>query len=279
MAIDIARLIVLDDFKMPQLGCKRTVRIYLPVDYSISSKHYPVIYMHDGQNVFQDETATYGTCWNVGKTLDEMQQAGDIEGCIVVATDCGEGGERYNEYSPWKMDASFDLPSRHDAQLHLFGGEGDKYIQFLCETLKPYIDEHYRTKSQREFTTIAGSSMGGYISLYGAFTRSDVFSAAGVFSPAFWFNHAEMFSFVESAQASNAIRIYMDMGTNETSDQERADFADVYLNGSREMKLLLEERQLPSALYYQEGVGHEHNEAAWALRFPDFARWTFGVPV
>lgn len=275
MNIDKRRLTILEEFDMPQLGRTRTVRIYLPEEYSKSCNRYPVMYMHDGQNVLEDETATYGTCWRAGTTLDKLQKHGAIDGCIVVAIDCGdefEGMCRYHEYSPWKMDDTFELPGRQDIEMHRYGGEGERYIDFICSTLKPYMDNQYRTESGRDSTILAGSSMGGYISLFGGIERSDVFGTIGVFSPAFWFNRHAMLEYVRSNGPKMPLKVYMDMGTNETSDDTRKDFAAVYLSGSREMRDILGSHEAFS-LFYQEEEGHEHNEAAWALRFPKFVTW------
>jgi metallo-beta-lactamase class B len=158
-------------FAMPQLGRTRRVWIYLPPDYATSSKRYPVLYMHDGQNVFDAATSGFGE-WGVDETMDSLQAAGDW-GAIVVAVDHG-GTRRLDEYSPWRNP-------------RYGGGEGDAYVEFLVRTLKPYVDAHYRTRPGRRDTGIAGSSMGGLISLYAALKHSEVFGGAGVFSPALWF--------------------------------------------------------------------------------------------
>lgn len=275
MAFDPERLQILDAFQLPQLARDRAIRLYLPRDYHTTLRRYPVIYMQDGQNVFDDATASYGRSWRVGETLDALhEQSG--QGAIVVAIDCGEDLRRFNEYSPWQMDAQFALPGRDIQGLHASGGEGEAYVRFLAETLKPYIDQHYRTLSDRQHTVIAGSSMGGYISLYAGMTRPAVFGVLGVFSPAFWFNRQAMFDLVERTTLVCPMRIYMDMGSDETSDHTRSDFAQVYLQGSRDMHALLQNKN-NLEVEYIEGAGHQHNELAWSLRFPHFARWALSA--
>ena len=152
--------VIAQDFYMPQLGRTRRIWLYLPPDYENSGKNYPVLYMQDGQNVFDAATSFSGE-WQVDEALNRLFEDGD-EGVIVVAIDNG-GVSRLDEYTPW-------------ANPTYGGGGGDAYVNFIVETLKPYVDEHYRTKSGREFTGIMGSSLGGLISLYAAIEHQDVFS-------------------------------------------------------------------------------------------------------
>src|SRR5438132_769367 len=159
-----------DSFAMPQLGRRRRVWLYLPPGYARSQQRYPVLYLQDGQNVFDARTSFAGE-WGVDETLDSLRALGDA-GVIVVAVDNGQQ-RRFDEYSPWPNP-------------QYGGGQGDGYVEFLVQTLKPYIDQHYRTLPDRFHTGIAGSSMGGLISLYAALKYPDVFGRVGVFSPAFW---------------------------------------------------------------------------------------------
>ncbi|TGD82359.1 alpha/beta hydrolase-fold protein [Hymenobacter wooponensis] len=190
-------------FQMPQLQRQRRIWIYLPNDYNTAAKkHYPVLYMHDGQNVF-DACTSFSGEWGVDETLSQLQQQGlDAAGCIVVAVDNG-GAERLNELSPWR-------------NTEYGGGQGKQYIDFLVHTLKPYIDVHYRTLTGREFTGIAGSSMGGLISTYAALKYPLVYSKVGVFSPAFWFAKDSLFQYVGQNPANTATRFYFVSGTTES---------------------------------------------------------------
>ncbi|MEZ9721920.1 alpha/beta hydrolase-fold protein [Vibrio splendidus] len=271
-----SELIIIDEFFIPQLNRTRTLRIYLPAGYHQAEHAYPVLYMHDGQNVFEKSTATYGMCWDAQTTLDEMQRSGKLSGVIVVAIDSShelDGMERYNEYSPWRANQEIKELGVGD-ELLKFGGEGDEYMAFICHILKPYIDQTYRTKPNREFTYLAGSSMGGLISLYGGSLYHNTFGVLGIFSPAFWFNKSSYFEYMKEFDFQYPTKIYMDIGTNEAREETCVDFADVYLSGSREMNTLL--AQKPNVtLFYQEGRGHKHNELAWSLRFPDFIDFVF----
>jgi len=165
-----------NSFRLPQLGGRtRRVWLYLPPGYaSHPRQRYPVLYLQDGQNVFDEATAFSGE-WGVDETLNQLRAAGqDPTGCLVVAIDNG-GDSRLDEYSPW-VNAEYKK-----------GGEGSQYADFLAHTLKPYIDAHYRTSPGPAHTAIAGSSMGGLIALYAGLKYPAVFGRVGVFSPAIWF--------------------------------------------------------------------------------------------
>ncbi|WP_170170338.1 alpha/beta hydrolase-fold protein [Hymenobacter perfusus] len=190
-------------FQMPQLGRTRRIWVYLPNDYSTApTKRYPVVYMHDGQNVFDNCTSFSGE-WGVDETLSQLQQQGlDATGSIVVAVDNG-GADRLNEMSPWNNP-------------QYGGGQGDQYVDFLAQTLKPYIDQQYRTLTGREYTGIAGSSMGGLISTYAALKYPQVYSKVGVFSPAFWFADKPLFQYLRQHPANPATRFYFVSGSTES---------------------------------------------------------------
>jgi len=271
---DPNRMILLSDFNMPQLGRRRIIRIYLPADYDTGNKHYPVIYMHDGQNVFEPERCISGMSWQAAEHLDLLQAQGEIDGVIVVAVDNSplhDGLGRMNEYSPWPYNTVPELNEWNNINRTL-GGEGEAYGAFIAETLKPYIDLHYRTRSEREFSTVAGSSMGGLISLYITLNYQHTFANAGVFSPAFWFAEASLTNFIQRISVTHPLNIYMDIGTNETSDHSISAFASVYLEGAKRIHQLLETKddKLHCSLLVEEGA--IHSESAWARRYPHMIR-------
>lgn len=266
---------VIEQFDMPQVGRKRTVRIYLPEGYDAQDdKAYPVIYMHDGQNLFDNSTSFGGSSWEIPKNVDGFFAGRD--GVIVVGIDNGidfKGLCRMYEYSPWKMDQDFVLPD-WDPSVYNSGGEGAQYISFITDTLKPYIDQNYKTKSDRDNTAIAGSSMGGFISIFGIFERPDVFSKAGVFSPAFWFNKPEMFAYLDKTNIEQDIKIYMDMGTQESSGRGIG-FEKIYLDGSNEANEILQHKANVDVKYIID-EGALHTESAWAKRYPEMLNFFFG---
>ncbi|OGX86540.1 hypothetical protein BEN47_12870 [Hymenobacter lapidarius] len=190
-------------FEMPQLGRTRRVWLYLPPGYATSGRRYPVLYMQNGQNVFDKLTAFAGE-WGVDEALNLLNTNGqDPTGCIVVAVDNG-GASRLNEYSPWNNPQNG-------------GGQGDLYLDFLVQTLKPYIDTNYRTLANRENTGIAGSSMGALIATYAALRHPAVFGKVGVFSPAYWFAAQPLFAYVHQHPANPNTRFYFVSGTGEST--------------------------------------------------------------
>ena len=194
-------VVVMDEnFMMPQFNRTRRIWLYLPPDYATSGIAYPVLYMHDGQNLFDVATSFAGE-WEVDESLNIVFAAGK-EVPIVVGVDNG-GGDRIAEYTPW-------------ANPNYGGGDGDKYAQFIVESLKPYIDANYRTKPERENTGVMGSSLGGLISFYIADKYQDVFSKAGVFSPSFWFNDS-CYTFAKNTGKQFPMQFYIMGGDNESS--------------------------------------------------------------
>lgn len=226
----------------PQLGNARDVFVYLPPSYSKNDgSRYPVVYMHDGQNLFDPRTSFAGE-WNVDGTIDHASHSG-LEAIVVGIPNFG--AERCNEYSP------FDDP-RHGI------GKGDSYISFIINTLKPLIDADFRTMPDVDSTGIAGSSMGGLISLYAIFHRPDAFGFAGVMSPALWYGQRKIFEYLDSAAKPQG-RIYVDVGTKEGSEELR----DV--TRLRDRLLEMGYRHGHDMLFMID-FGAGHNESAWAGR-------------
>jgi predicted alpha/beta superfamily hydrolase len=190
------------EFAMPQLRRTRRVWIYLPPSYTEGASHYPVLYLQDGQNVFDQYTSFAGE-WGVDETLDALAAHGhDLGGCLVVAVD-NSSQHRLDEYSPWR--------NRHTRR----GGEGAEYTDFLVNTLKPYIDYHYRTRPEREATGILGSSMGGLLATYAALRYPAVFGRVGVFSPAYWFAGQALLAYVAQQKPRPDTRWYFVCGAQE----------------------------------------------------------------
>ncbi len=238
-------------FYMPQFNRNRRIWIYYPPDYETSGKNYPVLYMHDGQNLF-DQLTSFSGEWEVDETLNELFNEGYTVP-IVVGIDNG-GVHRIDEYTPW-------------TNTEYGGGEGEKYMQFVVETLKPYIDQNFRTLPGRETTGIMGSSLGGLISHFGALQYPEVFGKAGLFSPSYWFSDS-VWSFTASIQTGNWLSVYQMCGTAEGSNTG--------VNMLRMSDSLIS-IGLPSSNIENKVVpGGQHNEALWRENFREAFLFLFG---
>ena len=239
-------------FLIPQLKRTRRVWIYLPDDYTASKKRYPVLYMHDGQNVFDDATSYAGE-WGVDECIDSMKSK-----CIVVAIDNG-ASKRRNEYCPY----DFSLKSLGISATDSFNkGEGKLYVDFLVKTLKPFIDKNYRTLKDNSNTFIAGSSMGGLISMYAVLRYPKVFGGAGVFSPAFWVG-PKIFDDIKAKGEKVKSRIYFYAGK-----EEGETMVPLTLKAFDEMSKVSKSKM--TTVIRDEG---KHNEARWRKEFPLFYKW------
>ena len=238
-------------FFIPQLNRTRRVWIYLPPTYNSSTKKYPVLYMHDGQNVFDDATSFSGE-WGVDEAIDTL--GSKTKECIVVGIDNG-GTKRLNEYCPY----DFSLQGGQKGN-----GEGDLYIQFLVKTLKPHIDKKYRTLKDSKNTFTAGSSMGGLISMYAALKYPKVFGGAGVFSPAFWVA-PKIFDEIKAKGKKVNAKIYFYAGVDEGESM-----VPMTIRAFNEMH-----RVSRSKMSTVIRAGGKHNEPRWRIEFPLFYEWLF----
>ncbi len=241
-----------NSFYIPQLNRNRRIWVYCPPDYETSlSKRYPVLYMHDAQNLFDKKNTAFGVEWQIDESLNTLFSQGDY-GCIVVGID--NSANRLDEYSPW-INTQYG------------GGQGDEYTEFIVNTLKPYVDANYRTLSARSATGIMGSSMGGLISMYAFSERQDVFSKAGVFSPAFWFGGNNSVTHTATHPRKGSGRVYFLSGGQEpasvTTDMKKV--ADAMLTAGFPA----------SEIYYETVSDGQHSEWFWAREFPDAYKWLF----
>ena len=235
---------------MPGLERKRQLRLYLPPGYATSNKRYPVLYMHDGQNLF-DEATAYAGEWKVDETLDALAREGKLE-MIVVGIDNGQD-KRMTELNAWDNE-------------RIGKGEGREYTDFIVKTVKPMIDRQYRTLPGREHTAIMGSSMGGLASHYALVQYPQVFSKAGVFSPAYW-TAQPSFDFVAAKPVPKDARVFLLMGEKEGPQMN----ADV-----KRMAEVVKKTGHPAANTALKIVpGAEHNEAFWAGELREALLWMF----
>ncbi len=246
---------------MPQLGRSRRVLVYLPADYARHpTRRYPVLYPNDGQNVFDQATSFSGE-WGVDETLDQLRAAGqDPGGSIVVAVD-NDRQHRADEYIPWR-----------NAELKT-GGQGGAYVDFLALTLKPYIDAHYRTQPDAAHTGVAGSSLGGLISVYVALKYPRVFGRVGAFSPAFWVCNDSLRAFAQTHRVAPAARFYFVCGP-----QESETMLPLMAQWRDELRDELRDEGVPAAnLAFYAPTDGQHREWFWRREFPAAYRFLFGL--
>ncbi len=238
---------------IPELSgkIKRKVYIYLPDECKKDPEaRYPVLYMFDGHNVFYDQDATYGKSWGMREYMSRSQKE-----LIIVAVECNHGKDnaRLKEYSPYSFSRE---------KFGRIKGKGDIYMKWLVNTLKPMIDSEYPTMPEREHTFIAGSSMGGLMSLYAVLAYNDVFSRAACLSPSVWTNPGRLKNLVRTADISADTVIYMDYGSEEMGNHD--DMLHFYSGMVKELmdrRVNLTSRIIP---------GGTHCEACWEEQLPFF---------
>ncbi|MES2646205.1 MAG: alpha/beta hydrolase-fold protein [Bacteroidota bacterium] len=233
-------------FFIPGLNRTRTIRLYLPPGYQTNNKKYPVLYLADGQNIFDEFTANMDE-WKVDETLDRFYDSCK-KSMIVVAVD--HGNElRLQEYQPYAFE-------------RVANPEGKAYASFLANTLKPFIDSHLRTKSSGKFTHVAGSSMGALISMYTIISYPKQFGNAGIFSPSFWTTKSIYGDAKANLKSLKNHVLFFYAGGKESKSMEQ---------DTREMYLLLQgARKLKSKIYIDKEA--QHNEAAWSKWFPIYLK-------
>lgn len=288
---------------MPELGKMRKIRVWLPEAYQENpEQRFPVMYMHDAQNLFDVKDAAYGMIWdahtavqrlidsqnpvdsqNPDDTQNRIDARGSIDaggrfsGCLIVGIDNAPGLERLNEYSPWTSLPAKALKDLESVEGDI-GGEGEAYGRFIVKSLKPFIDQRYRTLSSREHTAVVGSSMGGFISLYLGSEYPEVFSKVGAFSTAVWFEEDRLLKQLEKVNPALETRWYLDVGTEETSNDSITDFNTRYINGSINVVEKLKACGVPEArIRFVLDEGAVHNELAWAKRLPAALTWLFDL--
>jgi predicted alpha/beta superfamily hydrolase len=232
----------------PQLKTTKKIWVYLPKNYSASAKKYPVIYMHDAQNLFDAKTSYAGE-WNVDETLDSINAQ-----VIIIGIEHGNE-KRMDELTPFKHEK-------------YNGGKANDYLDFIIKTLKPKVDSSYRTKSNAKNTAIMGSSLGGLVSFYAALKYPEVFGKVGCFSPAFWFNRKEMNDLMARTDDFKT-KVYFLCGDNEGDTDVINDMETIehWVNTKR-----CECKNLNKKVIVKDG---QHNEKLWRENFKKAYLWLF----
>lgn len=251
------------DFPATKLGNTRAVLVYLPEGYDEEpERRYPVLYMHDGQNLFDAATSYIGVEWSVDETLTRMIASGRVEPLIVVGI-CNTV-DRAFEYTP--------APDKARG-----GGGAALYADFVVNDLKPFIDETYRTLPDWKHTGVMGSSLGGLASIFLAWEHPDVFSKVGAMSTTYGWAEGHILSYVRGRPAPGGVKVWLDMGTAEDRTDRNNDEVPDVIELHRRMRDILMEKglQIPRSLRYVEDEGAVHNERAWAARFPRAVEFLF----
>ncbi len=238
-------------YEIPQLGRRRRISALLPHDYYTSGKTYPVLYLNDGQNLF-DEHAPFGN-WAIDKGLERLAFEGHAN-LIVIAIDHG-GIDRITEYMPY-FNARFGK------------AQGKLYLRFLEETLIPYVNKKYRTIAKSEATGIGGSSMGGLISLYAGLNHQRTFGKTLIFSPSLWIA-PKIFQQAENFRPDMPMRMYIYAGGKESANHMAnvLRFKHTLLSGYKNLTNM----QVHVALN-PEGT---HSEGFWRDEFPTAVKWLY----
>lgn len=241
--------VVNDAFPMTKLNTTRRIWICLPTDYETSTERYPVLYMHDGQNLF-DVLTSYSGEWEVDETMQRLEKEQKLK-IIIVGIDNSDN--RNSEYTPYP-------------NVQYGGGQGAAYADFVVNELKPFIDKNYRTKSDRANTGIMGSSLGGVISMYIGTEYAETFGKLGLFSPAFWWSE-KSYEQVENKGFVSNTKIYMNAGLDESP---------LITEGTTQMeKTLKKVGYSDDHLMVNYVEGGTHSESFWKEEFPKAVLWLF----
>ncbi|MDQ2919010.1 MAG: alpha/beta hydrolase-fold protein [Verrucomicrobiota bacterium] len=252
------------DFESKILGNRRDVLVYLPPGYRRArTRRFPVLYLNDGQNVFDDATAFGGIEWGVDETAERLVQAQLIEPIIIVAV-ANVGEARIHEYAPTRGRLEEGKRKRSKGLLRHYG-------RFLINELKPFIDARYRTLTRPEYTGLGGSSLGGLATLSLGLWFPNVFRRLAVMSPSIWWDDCAIYKMIEELddEEKPPLKIWLDTGTNEPGWQRARVLRDA---------LVEKGWRLYDDLHYFEAEGADHSERAWGHRIDAVLRFLYPPP-
>lgn len=243
-----------EGFRSRFLEHEHTVVVFLPPGYGEGGRRFPVLYLHDGQNVF-DRATSVGEEWRVDETAHELIEKGEIAPLIVVGV-YNTGVHRIDEYAPTRDEEKGG------------GGRADDYGRMLVQELKPFIDGEYATLPSAASTGLGGSSLGGLLTMYLGLRYPTVFSRLAVMSPSVWWDDRMILREVEALPGRSAQRIWLDSGTNEGEET---------IANTRALRdaLLAKGWVEGKDLAYHEAEGGEHNERSWSERVPMMLKFLY----
>lgn len=249
-----------------ELGREVSIYIMLPQSYFKSEKFYPVLYMHDGQNIFDGLGSYHGESWGI---LEAYEEHPDLPEVVIIGIENG-GKARSDELVPFSFYFK-DVKEAEYANVS-FGGKTNDYLGFIINVVKPYIDKTFRTYKSPKNTGIMGSSFGGVCSTYAALQYTSHFSRFGFLSNAYFVVQKEMETLAKNTDLSDVKRLYMDVGTKEgSSSTERLS----YVESNQRIYNILKEKMPRSRIRFDIVEDAKHNEPEWEKRFPDIIRFLF----
>jgi len=228
----------------PELETDKKIWVYLPSDYKENEERYPVIYMHDGQNLF-DTASSFSGEWRIDEQLDSLQAK-----TIVIGIEHG-GEKRIDELTPYVNEK-------------YGGGNADKYLDFIVSTLKPYVDEHFHTKTDKDNSAIFGSSVGGLVSFYAVLKYPNVFGKAGIFSPSFWFSESIYDLAINTPRITS--KLYFMCGDHESTEM---------VQDLERMLEILHTKTDNKSIHKKIVHNGRHNETLWSKEFTEAYTWLF----
>ena len=243
------------------LGNRRDILVYLPRGYGrLSRRRYPVLYLQDGQNVFDAATSFAGVEWGVDESAERLIKENLIEPLIVVAV-ANTGEQRIHEYTPTRGVIDDKAKRKRRSK-----GLARQYARFLIDELKPYIDRKYRTNPDAEFTGLGGSSLGGLVTLAIGILYPQAFSRLMVMSPSIWWDDFAIYRLVDSIEQKPSLKIWLDTGTAEPGWEQARELLN---------RLIEKGWKFQKDLQYMEAQGADHSEGAWAARVEPALRFLF----
>lgn len=239
------------------MSTRRDLIVYVPPGYAESDLRHPVLYLQDGQNLFDPATAFGGQDWRADITADALVRSGEITPPILVGI-YNTGAKRLSEYTPTRCKR------RHK------GGKAARYAEMLAREIKPFIDHEYRTLKPAAHAAVGGSSLGGLVSLVAGLRYPRVFGALAVLSPSVWWDQRAIVQLVRETDVRPKPRIWLDVGTAES------EHAGEIVQDARTLRDALLDRGWPETdVSYHEFEGADHSEAAWGHRFGAVLKYLF----